>query len=299
MQGPPLWLSLRYIHNRVAGNTYQNMQHLSLKHVCALGTFAVVLFAAFFAYASDSRSYDRHYEDRTEHARTITYEHDRYYDNDYAYSYKPSCSITVKSYTGSTGYDRYLTLAWSSSYATSAYISGIGSVGTNGAQAVFYPYNSSYTMTVYGPGGSATCVTQNQMYSSQFYHEFKYTEPYAYQSGYPYHTYSTTQYPVNTYTAYAQPGTVYPTYSYAAAVPATTYVAAPAAQYIKLSQTPYTGFDFGPLGNSLYWLGLALTAMLAAYSLVIYRGLHGNTLAEEVLRAGQQQLRFVRSKVRA
>jgi hypothetical protein len=55
---------------------------------------------------------------------------------------------------------------------------------------------------------------------------------------------------------------------------ATTYLIEeePPQQYVSLSQIPYTGFDFGPLGNTLYWLGLAGFALAASY-LVIYGGM--------------------------
>ncbi len=40
--------------------------------------------------------------------------------------------------------------------------------------------------------------------------------------------------------------------------------------YISLSQIPYTGFDFGPLGNALYWLSLLSFAAAGAYLVVYY-----------------------------
>ena len=38
---------------------------------------------------------------------------------------------------------------------------------------------------------------------------------------------------------------------------------------VRLTQIPYTGFDFGPLGNSIYWLALGLFAFSLAY-LIVY-----------------------------
>jgi hypothetical protein len=38
---------------------------------------------------------------------------------------------------------------------------------------------------------------------------------------------------------------------------------------VSLSQIPYTGFDYGTLGNSIYWVALALFALSAGY-LVVY-----------------------------
>jgi hypothetical protein len=38
--------------------------------------------------------------------------------------------------------------------------------------------------------------------------------------------------------------------------------------FIALTQVPYTGFDFGPIGNTLYWLGLVAWAGFAGYLLI-------------------------------
>ena len=42
--------------------------------------------------------------------------------------------------------------------------------------------------------------------------------------------------------------------------------------YVSLTQIPYTGFDFGPFGNAMYWLALVLLAGGAAYLVLFYRG---------------------------
>jgi hypothetical protein len=44
------------------------------------------------------------------------------------------------------------------------------------------------------------------------------------------------------------------------------------APYVSLSQIPYTGFDFGTVGNSIYWLALLAFALSGAYMLVYFRG---------------------------
>ncbi len=41
---------------------------------------------------------------------------------------------------------------------------------------------------------------------------------------------------------------------------------------VSLSQIPYTGFDFGPIGDSIYWAALLAFALASAYLLVYYRG---------------------------
>ena len=132
----------------------------------------------------------------------------------------PFCSITI-----GAGYQTGMTnLTWSSSGATSAYISpNVGTVNVNGTTNIYSYGNTVYSLTVTGPGGTYTCRTQ----------------------------------------------------SYIAPV-------APIAPYVSLSQIPYTGFDFGPFGNALYWMGLLAFAVAGAYLVVYYQGgalaLAGNML---------------------
>lgn len=147
----------------------------------------------------------------------------------------PACTITSSnSYNNgySYNYNNYnqpMTLTWSSSNATSAYISpGVGSVSPTGSMTVYPNGYTTYTMTVYGAGGTGTCQT-------------------------------TANY------TYAAPTYVAPTYIAPAAV-------APVAPYVSLSQIPYTGFDYGPVGNAIYWLSLLSFAVAAAYLIVYYRG---------------------------
>lgn len=49
-------------------------------------------------------------------------------------------------------------------------------------------------------------------------------------------------------------------------------VTPPTAPYVALTQIPYTGFDFGPVGNSIYWAGLLSFALAAAYLVIYYKG---------------------------
>ena len=41
---------------------------------------------------------------------------------------------------------------------------------------------------------------------------------------------------------------------------------------VSLTQIPYTGFDFGPVGDAIYWAALLSFAVASAYLLVYYRG---------------------------
>jgi len=52
---------------------------------------------------------------------------------------------------------------------------------------------------------------------------------------------------------------------------------------VSLTQIPYTGFDFGPVGNSIYWAAILAFAVAAAYLLVYYRG-GAFALATEMVR---------------
>ncbi|MCE9541415.1 hypothetical protein K8R03_02545 [Candidatus Kaiserbacteria bacterium] len=115
------------------------------------------------------------------------------------------CAISV---TGGYG-SGMVSLTWTSTGATSAYISPIvGYVNPNGSTSFYANGNNVYSLTVTGPGGTYTCRTQ----------------------------------------------------------------AVASAPYVSLSQIPYTGFDFGPVGNALYWMGLISFAVAAAYLVLYYQG---------------------------
>lgn len=251
---------------------------------------AVVLLCATSAFAHTnadySYEYDYDYDNSIHHSFNNYDSYNTYYDHGYdsyaydgyysynsSYAYQPNCSITVNNSSGNYGYDRTITLAWSSSYATSAYLSGVGSVGTNGAQAIYYPYASSYTLTVYGPGGSASCSTNNPSYASQFYYDSP--RAYAHASNVSY------AYPLYNYSAYATPTYAYPAYT------------------VSLQQIPYTGFDYGTMGNAMYWLMMILVAVAGAYLIVYsHSGAYPRVFAREVAAAARNHLRVLRSFVR-
>ncbi len=132
----------------------------------------------------------------------------------------PYCSISVTNTYGVGYYGGQQTLTWNSTNAHSASINpSVGSVSTSGSRSVSNMHGQVYTMTVWGPGGTATCQTQ----------------------------------PVYV----AQP---------------TPYIPQVATPYVSLSQIPYTGFDYGPVGNAMYWVSLALVAFAGAYLMVYYKG---------------------------
>jgi hypothetical protein len=78
---------------------------------------------------------------------------------------QPYCTISISNYNNNA-YGQYgsqlATLTWSSSNATSGHISpNVGTVSSYGSMTVYPVSGQTYTMTVYGPGGSANCSTPN------------------------------------------------------------------------------------------------------------------------------------------
>ena len=72
-----------------------------------------------------------------------------------------------------------------------------------------------------------------------------------------------------TMTVYGQNGQTATCQTYYTYTP--TYVA-PTTPYVSLSQIPYTGFDLGTVGNSIYWASLAVFALAAGYLMIYFRG---------------------------
>jgi hypothetical protein len=80
----------------------------------------------------------------------------------------------------------------------------------------------------------------------------------------------------------------------------TTYVTvAGAYPYVSLSQIPYTGFDFGTMGDAIYWLSLLSFAVAGAYLLVYYRGgmlaLAGNAAGRSASSAASAPVKIVQA----
>ncbi|MBI5470469.1 hypothetical protein HY968_04110 [Candidatus Kaiserbacteria bacterium] len=93
------------------------------------------------------------------------------YDQPTYYQQRPYCTITLSNYNNYGNYNNGYnygynsgpaTLTWTSTNATSGYISpNVGSVSAYGSMTVYPVSGQIYTMTVYGQGGTATCVTNN------------------------------------------------------------------------------------------------------------------------------------------
>ncbi len=72
----------------------------------------------------------------------------------------PAPTCTINAIPNSVPYGGSSTIVWSSTGATSAYISGIGNVSTYGSRTETNIKSSrTYTMTATGPGGTSTCST--------------------------------------------------------------------------------------------------------------------------------------------
>jgi len=127
-----------------------------------------------------------------------------------SYSYG-SNNYNYNNYNGYTYGNQPITLSWSANNATSAYISpSLGSVATNGGQVVYPSGSTTYTLTVYGPGGSNTCQTTYyaQNYYNNYNYNYSYQYPYTYYYTYPQQQYYYYTYPEYTYT-YTYPGSYY------------------------------------------------------------------------------------------
>lgn len=75
----------------------------------------------------------------------------------------------------------------------------------------------------------------------------------------------------------------------------------PQTPYVYLTQIPYTGFDFGPLGNAIYWMTFGVIAIAGAYLLVYQSGMRALStvpVLNEIIRAGRLQIRAMRRVAR-
>ncbi|PIR86474.1 hypothetical protein COU13_00725 [Candidatus Kaiserbacteria bacterium CG10_big_fil_rev_8_21_14_0_10_43_70] len=219
----------------------------------------------------------------------------------------PFCTITVNPsfINNSYGYgNQSATLSWTSSNATSAHINNIGQVSTSGSRTVNPGASTTYTMTVNGQGGSNTCTAHLTVGNTQppvippvvppvvppvgnLYCSIQ-SNPNNIQNGAG-SVLSWTS--TGAVSAWISDGigpvnvngtlTVRPEASrnytltisngYGQTQNCSTHVNVH-GQYISLTQIPYTGFDFGPVGNTIYWLSLIGLSLGAGYVFVRYRG---------------------------
>lgn len=236
------------------------------------------------------------YGDNGQSAQCQTTVHVDYDNNNYE---RPSCHIyqaQQNTYWWNSGSS--VQLSWDSDNTDHATLSGYGYVPTDGSKTVSPSYTTTYTLTVWGENGSteqcSTTVHVNNDYDNHDYDRPSCTIQLSNYSG-PNGSArlswwssdatnasisgigsvntsdSMTVYPdgnrVYTMTVYGQGGTATCHTSYV-----TPYLPPViGAPYISLTQIPYTGFDFGPIGNAMYWLGMIATAMAGAYLVLYYR----------------------------
>ena len=144
---------------------------------------------------------NQYYNNNNSYYPTNTY--GNYGNGYYPYSYpSPTCTLSITSpatYASSQG-----TVSWTTMNATSVYLSNVGQEAPVGSVSVYMYPGEAFTLTMSGPGGSASC--QNTYYPAQ---------QYGYNNGYGYNNqqYYTNQYQSSYYPTYSNP-TYYPTTSY-------------------------------------------------------------------------------------
>ncbi|MBI5003729.1 hypothetical protein HZC00_01395 [Candidatus Kaiserbacteria bacterium] len=162
----------------------------------------------------------------------------------------PTCTISVSNSYYNSYSNNPVTLTWSSTNAFSASISpNVGTVNPNGSTTV-YPVGGTTIYTLTVHGQGGSNTCQTQVIYQQ-------------------------QPPV-----YQPPAYVPPVY-----VPPQV----PTKPYVSLTQIPYTGFDFGPIGNAIYWAGLLSFALAASYLALYYKG--GLAFASGTVRSNRQEVK--------
>ena len=220
------------------------------------------------------------------------------------YGNAPTCWIQVN--PNSVYQGNQATVTWGSTNATSMSISTLGTVSTSGSRSIYPTTSQTYTGTVYGPNGTATC----QGSVGVLPYEPPYNPPYNQLSCVLTANPSTIANGASSYLSWTSTGatsawlsdgigsvavngsvsvrpetsrhytlTVRDVYGAQQTCAATVNVQGqpyisiysnPYPQplsYVALSQVPYTGFDFGIVGNTLYWFLMIALAAAAAYAI--------------------------------
>ncbi len=236
----------------------------------------------------------------------------------------PSCTINASPSSVQQGGTSYL--SWSSTNATSANLSSIGSVGVNGNYTV-YPYTTTtYMLTVYGSQGQSsqcqTTVSVGTVYNNPPSCWITLTPQSGYSGSYNYNQQATLSWgSSNVTSAYISPNigtvssygsqTVYTSgsnqiYTMTASGPGgtatcrTQQIYVPPSPpiyppYVTLTQIPYTGFDLGTVGNILYWFSILAFALAAGYLAVYYLPALAGMKARVPVRAMEAPMIFAKS----
>ena len=224
------------------------MQNVLSKNVSVVALVLLAAFSLSFSFVEASTWYGQ----------------SSYGYNTYPYSYQqginyypqynttpPSCMITIKPSPDAYPENSYrygvpMLLTWTATNANTASISpNVGSVSPNGSRVV-YARGETYSMQVYGNGGSSVCQTASYNVPSYGYgqNNYYYSSNGNY-SGYPNYT--------------------YPTYSNNV-----TYVVGTPA-HVSLNQIPYTGIGLGLWGSAALWFAIILAAGIAAGTILNYK----------------------------
>jgi hypothetical protein len=155
-------------------------------------------------YPTSNQYYNNNYPATNQYSNNGYYPTNSYNGyNSYYPSYYPSptCTLSITSPTNTYGNATVTgTVSWTSQNASSVYLSTIGSEPAEGSAFVsMYPYET-FTLTLYGQGGTSTC--QNQYVPVQYqqpYGGYYNSQPQYYQTPTYYQQPQTVVYPTPTY----------------------------------------------------------------------------------------------------
>src|SRR3989338_3715863 len=236
----------------------------------------------------------------------------------------PSCTINANPTSVQQGGTSLL--SWSSTNATSANLSSIGSVGVNGNYTVNPYTTTTYILKVYGSQGQSsqcqTTVSVGTVYNNPPSCWITLTPQSGYSGSYNYNQQATLSWgSSNVTSAYISPNigtvssygsqTVYTSgsnqiYTMTASGPGgtatcrTQQIYVPPSPpiyppYVTLTQIPYTGFDLGTVGNILYWFSILAFALAAGYLAVYYLPALAGMKARVPVRAMEAPMIFAKS----
>src|SRR3989344_1357840 len=236
----------------------------------------------------------------------------------------PSCTINANPTSVQQGGTSHL--SWSSTNATSANLSSIGSVGVSGNYTVNPYTTTTYILKVYGSQGQSsqcqTTVSVGTVYNNPPSCWITLTPQSGYSCSYNYNQQATLSWgSSNVTSAYISPNigtvssygsqTVFTSgsnqiYTMTASGPRgtatcrTQQIYVPPSPpiyppYVTLTQIPYTGFDLGTVGNILYWFSILAFALAAGYLAVYYLPALAGMKARVPVRAMEAPMIFAKS----
>lgn len=258
-------------------------------------------------------SYNYGYSNSNAHASAYASASSHSYGNSYTYNYnndngckkncnpppqpkpKPVCALDIS--PSRVNYGEDATIHWTSENATSATLTNFGSVSTGGSRDIEnIRSDKTFTLTVKGPGGTATCSDSIQVEEEEKDalecklrasdtsidrgDSVKITWS---SDGADYGRISPTIGEVDedgSETVRPREDTTYKgtfynddgdkvTCSVKVNVDDEPVYIPPHTPYVTLSAVPYTGFELGPVGTVIYWSLLSLWCLIAAYLIAV------------------------------